>query len=684
MTNTSRNLSTAILSLLLVSSIQAESISPSEQQPQVLSDMLEILHEGHYRDRTIDDTFSQELFEAYLDDLDPSKSYFLQSDIDGLATWKTKLDDQLKDRDPAFGFKAFNLYRDIAAKQLDHNIALLEGDFVFNFEDDEILSIDLDDMHWPKTVAERNDLWRKRMEDSLLRLMLSDKDTAEAREVLAKRYKTIKQQLEELNTTDVFQTYANAISSLYDPHTNYFSPRTSENFNINMSLSLEGIGAVLQREEEYIEVVSIVPGGPADKQGELKAGDRIVGIATGEDGENVDIVGWRLDDAVDLIRGPKSSLAVLQVLPAGTNDATVTIKIVRDKVKLEEQAAKSDIIEIARGDNNYRIGVIDIPTFYRDFEADRNGDNNVKSTTRDVYNLLNEFSKQNIDGVIVDLRSNGGGALQEATMLSDLFINPGPVVQIKNSKGRINRRQVARSGAYYRGPLIVLIDRLSASASEIFAGAMQDYNRAVIVGSQSFGKGTVQVLLPLSEGQLKLTESKFYRVSGDSNQHHGITPDIKLPSLMPEDSYGESNEKNALPWDQIRPANYRKNGDLSTVIPILDKYHQDRISSDPGFTEFVKALKAQDDYRKEQASAVTLSKGKRLEQREKVKELDLALENSRRKALGKESFPDYSTWQEARRDEEISSESDLYLMETCQIMADMIQLRNHQRLAETP
>src|SRR5690606_35021676 len=383
---------------------------------------------------------------------------------------------------------------------------------------------------------------------------------------------------------DAFSMVINSLTTLYDPHTNYLSPRTAENFNINMSLSLEGIGAVLQSEDEYTKVMRLVPAGPADKQGELKPTDRIVAIGQGTDGEMVDVVGWRLDEVVEKIRGKKDTIVRLEVLPANSS-ASKVISIKRDKVKLEEQAAKKHVFDVSNGDEVYRVGIINIPTFYMDFEAYRKRDPNYKSTTRDVYQLLGELEAEKVDGIIIDLRSNGGGSLQEAATLTDLFVDPGPVVQIKQANATVSRSYRSFSPAVYRGPLVVLIDRLSASASEIFAGAIQDYGRSIVIGDQSFGKGSVQSIVPLSLGELKITESKFYRISGDSTQHRGVVPDIQLPSLIDKDKVGESSDdnRNALPWDRIHAAPHETYFDIPNLLPWINERHQARIKTDPDF-----------------------------------------------------------------------------------------------------
>lgn len=446
----------------------------------------------------------------------------------------------------------------------------------------------------------------------------------------------------------------NALTTLYDPHTNYLSPRTLENFNINMSLSLEGIGAVLKIEDEYTKVERIVPAGPADRQGQLRPADRITAVGQGEDGEMVDVIGWRLDEVVNLIRGPRNTVVRLEVLPP--DNVPKTIRITRNTVKLEDQAAKKAVFRLSDGETNYKIGVIDIPNFYQDFQAYRNGDPNYRSTTRDVRRLLEELERENIDGLILDLRNNGGGSLQEATMLTDLFIDPGPVVQIRHSDERIMRERGSRSMAVYRKPLIVLVNRFSASASEIFAGAIQDYQRGLVVGNATFGKGTVQSLVKVHEGELKITESKFYRVSGDSTQHRGVVPDILYPDLIDLDLVGESSYEHALPWDQIHKVPHAEYYNFKPLLPMLSNRHHERASKDPDFIYLVEQAEAAKQINKRKV--VSLNLDKRRAEEEAFKQSALARENKRRNAKGLEPYKDVAAFLAAEGDDLINNDSD--------------------------
>ena len=583
--------------------------------------------------------------------LDPLKSYFLQSDIDEFNQWQTRLDDLARRGDVNPGFIMFNRLRSHSIKQLQQNIDLLESDYRFDFTLDESIVLDGEERNWHQNAEQRSDYWRKRMKDSLIRLILNDKEPKKARELLVKRFTNQMKQMKQRDSQDVFQLYVNALASLYDPHTSYYSPRTTENFQINMSLSLEGIGAELTIEDEYTKVARVIPGGPADLQGMLKAEDKIISVGQ-DDEELVDVIGWRLDDVVQLIRGAKDTVVRLEVIggASDSSDSTEIISIVRDKVKLEEKSAQSKIIDIEQDGKKLRLGVIDIPAFYMDFEAYRKRDPEYKSTTRDVYKLLMELRDENVDGIILDLRNNGGGSLHEATMLTDLFIGAGPVVQIRNAYQQVSRDQRATMRAVYDGPLLVMINRLSASASEIFAGAMQDYGRALIVGSQSFGKGTVQDINGLSSGQLKLTVSKFYRVSGDSTQHRGVLPDIEFPSIYDVEEVGESHKDNALPWDSIHAVPFKGYSGIKQYIPELQAASRKRSNSDPDFIHMVSQLELSDSWAAEKSISLNIEK-----RRQRSTEWDtrqLELENRRRAAKGLELYADTEAWKAANKEDD--------------------------------
>ena len=647
-------MSHALLAFLLTISVSlsAVAIAPIEKQTEqtaLFREILDRLATRHYRGQDINDDLSQRYLSTYIEMLDPLKSYFLQSDIEEFNQWSTKLDDLARRGDVAPGFVMFNRLRDRLLEQLQANIALLESDYEFDYSVDETLILDGEERQWMLTESEQRDYWRKRIKDSMIRLLLNDKEPVKARELLVKRFSNQITQMEQRDSQDVFQLYANALASLYDPHTSYFSPRTTENFQINMSLSLEGIGAELRTEDEYTKVARVIPGGPADLQGILKASDKIIAVAQGDE-ELVDVIGWRIDDVVELIRGAKDSTVRLELIEGGSDsaDSTKVIAIVRDKVKLEEKSAQSKIININQNGTDLKLGVIDIPAFYMDFEAYRKRDPEYKSTTRDVYKLLSELREEQVDGIVLDLRNNGGGSLHEATMLTDLFIGTGPVVQIRNAYQQVSRDQRAMMRAAYNGPLLVMINRLSASASEIFAGALQDYGRAVVVGSQSFGKGTVQDVTGLSSGQLKLTVSKFYRVSGDSTQHRGVVPDIEFPSLYDKQEVGESQQDNALPWDNIHSVPFKPLAGVKQFVPLLDAEHKLRISQDPDFLHLVNTLELSNSWDADKAVSLNIEK-----RRARSSDWDtkrFLLENKRRKLKGLELYADQKAWKNDNKD----------------------------------
>ena len=626
-------------------------IKTEDGQSSVYREVLDRLASRHYRTQKVDDALSQRYLDEYIGLLDAGKNYFLQSDIDEFEQWRLKLDDLAKRGDIRPGFIMFNRLRDRAMAQLQNNVALLEDpEFQFDFNGEASIILDGDERDWLASPEAADIFWLKRMTDALIRLLLNEKDLEEARELVAKRFKNQIKQFDQRDSQDVFQLYTNALGSLYDPHTSYLSPRTNENFKINMSLSLTGIGAELTTEDDYTKVSRLIPGGPADLQGVLKAEDKIVGVGQAEK-PIVDVIGWRIDEVVELIRGEKDTKVRLELIPSkGDSSNTKTITIVRDKVKLEDKSAQSTILEIDLNGEAFKLGVIDIPAFYMDFEAYRARDPEFKSTTRDVYNLVEELTEANVDGIVLDLRNNGGGSLYEATSLTDLFIDYGPVVQIRDAEQKVYRNHRASRRAAYSGPLIVMINRLSASASEIFAGALQDYGRALIVGTQSFGKGTVQEVAELSEGQLKMTISKFYRVSGDSTQHRGVIPDIAFPSLHDIEKIGESEQDNALPWDRIHRVPHQTQDHLTPYVAPLTASHLKRRSADPDFASLVERIKLSDDWGMDKSLSLNLE-----QRRARSERWDIGLfesENKRLVAKGEEAFADLTAWKDNDEEDE--------------------------------
>ena len=652
-----RPLTAALLALSFTAGAQAlgpeegpvAPLSPEAEHPETALAVLEQLARHHYVRRAIDDTLSSDTLDHYLDALDPQRAYFLEGDIAQFERYRYTLDDALRRGDLTPAFEIFNRYQTAAESQLESLLRLLEGGIeTLDFSKEEYLAMDRSEEPFLASADAREDLWRRRLKASVLSLRLADKADEEIGPLLEKRYRNRLHRLKQTTAEDAFQLFMNALAASYDPHTQYFSPRTSENFNIQMSLSLEGIGAVLRVEDEYTTIASLVPAGPAEKSKQIKPSDRISAVAQGEDGEFVDVVGWRLDDVVDLIRGPAGTTVRLEVLPPDSEAGAPprVLSLVREAVKLEEQSAQSEILEVPRGQDTYRIGVIDIPTFYIDFKALQQGDPEYKSTTRDVQRLIeglrceaveasdaeDEAPCEPVDGIVIDLRNNGGGSLQEANALTGLFIEAGPTVQIRSASGRVDLFNDEDGQVAWEGPLAVLVNRLSASASEIFAGAIQDYQRGLVLGGQTFGKGTVQTLIPLNRGQLKMTQAKFYRVSGQSTQHQGVIPDIEYPEVYDRDEIGESTLDDALPWDVIRPTRYRRGPNLAPLLALLEDRHETRVETDPDFA-YLEAMVERARARSAR-NRLSLNEVQRRLEREEDETLRLAIENRRREAKG--------------------------------------------------
>ena len=552
------------------------------------------LSNWHYKDTRLDDELSAKIFDRYLDLLDPNFSFFLASDIETFAPYRLHLDDALVHSNPAPAYEMFNVY--VGRVQERVKFAREQLKTPMDFTIDESYAWDRSETKWAKTEVELDEFWRQRVKNDFLRLRLAGKEDEAIIETLDDRYENLDRRITELNSDDVFQFFMNAFAQSIEPHTAYMSPRSSENFEISMRLSLEGIGALLGRENEYTSIARVVPGGPADKEGSLKAGDKVTAVGQGHDGKLVDVVGWRVDDVVELIRGAKHTVVLLEVIHEDTavDGPTEVIEIVRDEVKLEEQAAKSSIIEIpGEGEEMVKVGVIDLPVFYLDFNGRAKNLPDYRSSTRDVRKLINEMKAEGVKGLIVDLRNNGGGSLLEATTLTGLFIDEGPVVQVRNSSGRISTEEDTDPGMAWEGPLAVLVNRYSASASEIFAAAIQDYGRGLIIGETTFGKGTVQNLVDLDDyapsgdsgkmGQLKITMAQFFRVNGGSTQNRGVEPDIHFPSAGDPEDYGERSLDNALPWTSIDSASFKREGDLDRMVAVADFRYQDRVTDNQEF-----------------------------------------------------------------------------------------------------
>lgn len=576
--------------LAKVNEVPLAELEPDSSQRQATLIITKVVDRFHYRKVPLDDALSADILDRYLRSLDPNRSFFTAADVAGFDGYRDTLDDALRraDLDPAFDI--FKRFRKRVSERVDYALTLLdEGEF--DFGRDESYQFDREKADWVADDGALDELWRRRVKNDILSLRLAGKQEADIVPTLRKRYEGVARRVRQFNSDDVYQFFINAYTLNIEPHTSYMSPRTSENFDISMRLSLQGIGAVLRSENEFTLVQSTVPGGPAGSSGQLKPGDRIVGVAQGPDGEMEDVIGWRLQDVVDLIRGPKDSLVRLNVVSKkdGPNGVAREVRLVRDEIKLEDQAAKGRVVDDLPGLDGRRIGVIEIPAFYRDFRAQSAGDPDFRSTTRDVRKILADLQEQGVEGIVIDLRQNGGGALSEATELTGLFIEQGPVVQVRDADGNVDVERDPDPQRVYDGPLAVLVDRNSASASEIFAGAIQDYKRGLILGEPTYGKGTVQTLVDLSRfvrtehdlGRLRLTMAQFFRVNGGSTQHRGVMPDIVFPTVRGAAEHGERSLEKALPWAAIEPVAH--DTEHLAALAGLRELHQRRIESDPGF-----------------------------------------------------------------------------------------------------
>lgn len=616
-------------------------LSPAPYMPKEDELINTILSRYHYKKFNLNDSLSSVIYDRYIKSLDYNRSFFLASDIKNFEKYRYQLDDDFKNGILSPEFDIYNTFMKRLNDRINYVHTLLKKGF--DFSKKENYEFRRDSADWPKDENEWNDIWRKRIKNDALNLILAGKSWPSTDTTLQKRYDNYRKAYAQLNSEDVFQIAMNALTESIDPHTNYLSPISSENFKIDMARALEGIGAQLQSEDDYTKVVEVLPGGPAFKSNLLHNGDKIIGVAQGDHGEMVDVIGWRLNDVVQLIRGPKGTVVRLQIIPAseGINAVPKEIKLVRDKVKLEEMSAKDDSLNITNNKVPFRFGVISIPAFYSDFDAKASGDKNYKSTTRDVKRLIEQLKKQKVDGIIIDLRNNGGGSLQEAISLTGLFIKDGPVVQVRNANGSVDLGRDPEPGIFYDGPLVVLVNRFSASASEIFAAAIQDYGRGIIVGENTYGKGTVQNLIDLNRvipnsgdkyGQIKLTIAKFYRVTGGSTQRLGVKPDIQFPSAYSAQEFGESSEPSALPWDQIKAAVFTPYGDIKKYVPELEKKHEARIKNSPAFQDLLASIR---DYKASlNKKYISLNEQQRKKEKDEAEAKRLARENELRKKEG--------------------------------------------------
>ena len=672
--------------IFIDNSLELQKLDKHEEISQLVKKFFE---NSHYSEIRINDEVSSKILESYIDSMDGNKSYFLLSDIEYFNNLSNQIDDMIGSQSLQPVFDMYEVYRTRAKERMTYALQQLE--LKKDFTIDENFLFDRSNSTWANTINELNEIWRKRVKNDALNLKLTGKEWSEIQELLNKRYSRFLKQMDQLNNDDVFESFMNAFTHSLDPHSSYMSPRNSEEYQIQMSLSYYGIGATLQIEDDYVLIVNLIPGGPAAIDGKLKPKDKITAVGQGVDGKLIDVIGWRIGDVVELIRGPENTVVKLQILSSGAipGASEKIINITRNQVKLEDQAAKSNIISVPRENTEWNIGVITIPSFYRDFKSMMDGNRDYASTTKDVKRIIKELKEKNIDALILDLRSNGGGHLTEATALSGLFIENGPIVQLRNANGRISRlddpdpsRRLA-----YNGPLIVLVNRFSASASEIFAAAIQDYGRGIIVGQQTFGKGTVQNLYPLNRyikkpkdkefGQLTMTIGKYYRVTGESTQHRGVMPDIELPSHIDLQLVGESTRKTALPWDTIRTAKFKLyNPALENAIPSLSKKSISRSKTNDDLRFLIEEIEKLKNFRAKKTISLNL------EQREQERNTEIQDQlkrgNERISALNLElgiEAPDFIKSLEELEQLDLP-EVDINLNEAAEIAADLILLNN--------
>ena len=653
------------------SALPPGALVPSARERMIARQVGSLLEDNHYSQLKIDDAMSPRVMDKFIDGLDGQRSYFLASDIAEFQPYRLRFDDMIRTGDIEPAYAMFARYQQRNRERIQYALTLLDREPDFTL--DESFEFDREKAAWPTTVGELDELWRKRVKNDALSLLLAGKTWAEARDVLRTRYDRVLKRGDQIKPEEVFELFLNSYARTFDPHSNYFSPRNSEEYKIQMSLNYEGIGASLQLVDDYVTIMNLIEGGPAAAAGTLSVNDRITAVGQGKDGALTDVVGWRIDDVVQLIRGKGGTLVRLQILPVGAAPGSPEkiVEFTRGKVTLEAQAARKTLKTIKRGDTEHRIGIINVPGFYSDYDGQRAGDANYRSTTRDVRKLIEELKTEKIDGLVMDLRGNGGGFLPEAQSLTGLFVDRGPVVQVQFSNGQKEVLDDAESGVVYSGPLIVLIDRFSASASEIFAGAIQDYRRGVVVGQRSFGKGTVQNLVPLSRwsarpvnGQLTVTIGKFYRVTGESTQHRGVEPDVELASPINLKDVGESALEDALPWDRIQGADFRA---LDTQLPSIAKLAMEenaRQQRDPDYRWLVSDIAALNQIREQKLLSLNLDKRKA--ERTRLENDRLDRENSRRSARAETPL-------KAISELDGSKLPDVVLDQSAEVMVDMLK-----------
>jgi carboxyl-terminal processing protease len=680
----------------------SNNIQPDLQQTVVCKYVSQLISEYNYKKVPLNDSLSRVIFDRYIKQLDENHNYLLASDIKDFDRFKNSLDDDMKNGDLSHVFYIFNVYQKRYNDRIKYSIAQLNDKF--DFTKNETFTYDRDSLPFYASQAESDASWKERVKYDMLNLDIAKQSPDSAgkggsmdpKKILTDRYKNLLSQSNKLNNQDVFQIYMDAFTNAVDPHTNYFTPANAANFNIDMSRSLEGIGATLGVQNDYVTITTIVPGGPADKSHQLNPGDKIVAVAQGKTGPFQNVIGWRIENAIALIRGTKGTTVRLQVIPKGSNNASkpMEVAMVREKIILKDQSAKEEIRTYNSNGKTVKIGVVSIPAFYIDYNDYKSGNPNYKSTTRDVKLILDTLKHANVDGVVIDLRENGGGSLMEAIDLGGLFIKSGPIVQVRSANNQIEVDNDEDPSISWSGPMAVLVDRFSASASEIFAGAMQDYGRAIIIGTQTYGKGTVQNAIDLDKvikpsiadritaatgnapktvttgsqskfGQLNLTIAKFYRISGNATQHKGVTPDVKFPSMIPMDKYGEDTEPSALPFDIIAKSDYTKVGDFTGVIPQLNKLHDQRMSTSASYKYLLEDIA---DYQKhESEKSVTLNEAQLKKERDAEEATQKERDNAKRLALG---LPEVKKGDKKPKNEDL----DFLKIEAGQILTDYINL----------
>lgn len=659
-----------------VATANSQDLSPTERQRRVSKLVSNVIERSHYRQSPINDPVSSLVLDRFIEQLDGGRSYFLASDIAEFERYRYQLDDAVVNGQLEPVFAIFNRFQVRNKERVNYALQLLKTEPDFTVE--ESFEFDRAKAPWAKTSDELNDIWRRRVKNDAVSLMLTEKTWPETKDILQKRYERVVKRTEQVTSDDIFEVFMNSFAHVFDPHSSYFSPRNSEEYRIQMSLSYEGIGASLQLVDDYVTVLNVLPGGPAAINGTLGANDRIIAVGEGKNGKFVDVIGWRLDDVVQIIRGKVGTTVRLNILPAGAAPGSPekVLELQRNKVSLDAQAAQKEVHTIKRGDREMKVGVINVPSFYQDFEAKSSGAKDYRSTTRDVQKLITELKAEKVDSLIMDLRGNGGGHLTEATALSGLFIPGGPIVQLRETGGRVEVLDDPEPNTAWDGPMIVLVDRYSASASEIFAAAIQDYGRGIVVGQQTYGKGSVQNLYPLDRyalgpdpgfGQLTVTIGKYYRVTGESTQHRGVQPDISMPTAISPEEVGESTRESALPWDRIRPAEFSKEGQLQQAIASLEQSHEQRIAVDPDFRSLLADLDSFEKVRTQKQLSLNLKT--RVTEREQLEQERLARENERRKSRGLPAVAKLAdlTGQEP---------PDAVLEETVQIAADLSGMSN--------